>query len=152
MATTQKALSIMAYIAEELKLRLPSLAQTEGFDSDQSPTLLVGAAAAGSAGGFIKVRPINWPEAKDVLGNTAIHYGPHVVQLVTEANPAGGAGADINTAAQLGTLLGVCIERGCRFEWYEETNGAAVGAADITGAKLKLTFDPSVRWGFIANQ
>lgn len=152
MATTQKALNLIEDLAAKLAMRLPSLAQVKGFDSDQNPTLLVGAAAAGSAGALIKVKPQDWPLAKDVLGLTATIFTPHVIQVCFEANNAAGAAADVNSLAQIASIVMEVALRGTRVEIFSETNGAAVGVADLVDAKKVLTFDPLIEAGMIANQ
>lgn len=152
MATTQKAINLLEAVASELAFRLPALAQTKGFDGsvDKNPTLLVGAAAAGSAGAFILIKPMDWT-SKDVLGNAGQRFAPHVIQVVLEANPAGGAGADVNSLAIVSTLIAVLARKGARVEVYQETNGSAVGEADIVASKLVATLDMEVDKGMIAN-
>ena len=147
MATTHKALALAVKLADELRLRAPrlagALAITEGFDATSgNPTIVVGDGAIGDAGGFIMIKPLDFPNSVNVIGQVAPVYGPHVVCLVTEANPAGGAGADINTPAQLlGLLLAPALKLGCRLEWYNAANGSAADAADITSAKLVAVYD-----------
>jgi hypothetical protein len=147
MATTKKALALAVKLADELRLRAPmlagALAITEGFDvTTGNPTIVVGAGGIGDAGGFIMISPVAFPNSYNVIGQVASVYTPHVVQIVTEANPAGGAGADINTPAQLlGLLLAPALKLGCKVEWYNAANGSAADAADITEAKLVASYD-----------
>lgn len=152
MATSAKAIALARSIASSLGLRQSALAVVLSFDTDESPLVKLGTGSIGAAGGLIKVKPQDWSLAKDVLGLTAAIYSPHVVQLVTEADPAGGAGANINTPAQLLLLLGEALARGCRVEWYQSANGNAPDAADITSGNLKASWDPSFEHGMIANQ
>jgi hypothetical protein len=149
---TAKAHSIAKDIASNLKLRQSGLAVTESIDSDQLPLVRIGTGVAGTAGALIKVVPQDWPLAKDILGLTALQFGPHKIQVVVEANPSGGAGADINTWAQKLPILGEVLLRGCRVEIYESANTNAPGPEDIVAGNLKATFDPHPQFGMIANQ
>lgn len=140
MSTSAKALSLANDLADELKKRT-TLTVAQSFDTDGSPLIQVGTGSIGAAGGLLKVRPQDWPLAKDVLGLSANIYTPHVIQLVTEANASAGAGADINTPAQLMVLMAPALLRGCRFEWYNSANGNAPDATDITSGNLKASFE-----------
>lgn len=154
MATSAKAIALARSIASELRLRQSALAVAESFDSDGSPLVKLGTGSIGAAGGLIKVRPQDWPLAKDILGLTASIYSPHVIQLVTEANYEGATDnvLDINTPAVLLLLLGEALSKGCRVEWYQSANGNAPDASDITSGNLKASWDPSFEHGMIANQ
>lgn len=152
MATSYKALALMEAVAAELALRLPALAQTRSDDgtADKNPTLQLGAGTAGAAGGFILIKPMDWT-AKDVLGNAANRFSPHVIQVVLEANNAAGAGADVNTLATISTLVTVLARKGARLEIYQETAGAAAGLADIVPAKLVTALDADLYLGMVGN-
>jgi len=145
MATSYKAIELAHQIASNLKLRLPALTITEGFDTDESPTIQVGAGTAGSAGGFIKVRPVDWPLAKDSLGLTAPTYVPSVIQIGLEANPAG-AGADINDWATLMALIGEAVWHNATVEIFNSANGTAPTAATLVAANLQATFDSEIQY------
>lgn len=151
MAATQKAVNLIEAIAEELARRLPALAQTKGQDSALNPQLVVGTGVAGAAGCYIRCIAQPWT-AKNVLGMAADVFSPHVLQVVFEANPAGGAGADINTLATVSVVLTTLGRKGTALEVYQETNGAAPGEADIVPAKLQVRIDPMLEAGMIANQ
>lgn len=152
MSASAKARAIAKQLAAELRLRQSALAVTESFDTDGSPVITVGTNVAGAAGGLIKVTNQEWSLAKDILGNTANHFTPHVIQVGFEANPAGGAGADINTLAQLSLILACCFSRGTRVEVYASANGDSPDLADLVEANLKLAWDPSISDGIVANQ
>ena len=152
MTVSAKANEIAHTIAQNIKLRQSALAVTESFDTDGFPLVQLGTGAIGAAGGLIKVQPVDWPLAKDILGLTATNFGPHRVQIVTESNPAGGAGADINTAAQLLLVLGDAILSGCQIEWYQSANGNAADPSDIIAGNLKATLGAHPVYGMIASQ
>jgi hypothetical protein len=152
MPATQKAVALLDAIAEELLKRLSAITpQTKGQDSAQNPQLVVGAGTAGAAGCYLRVISQPWT-AKNVLGSTSDVFSPHVVQVVFEANPAGGAGADINSLATLSTVIAVCARKNTALEIFQETNGAAPGEADCVAAKLQVRLDASLDHGMIANQ
>jgi hypothetical protein len=151
MSASAKASKIAKQLAAELDLRT-TLTVSESTDTDGSPLIRVGAASAGAAGALIRVTNQEWSLAKDILGNTANHFSPHIVQVCFEANPAGGAGADVSSLAQIALILGCCFARGARTEVYASSNGDNPDADDFVEAKLVLTFDPSLVDGMIANQ
>ncbi len=62
-----------------------------------------------------------------------IQFGPHRVQLLTEAN-AGAGGADVDdilTAAQLAPVLIEIGRKGHMFEWYVSANGTVPTTAEL---------------------
>lgn len=155
MATTQKALSMANDIVSELSQRQSALAVSLSFDTDGSPLIQVGAGTAGSAGGIIKVQPISWPNALDVLGLTAQIFHPHVIKLGLEANYAGTNDniADINTAAQLTLLMGIVLTRGTRVEVYQSTNGTAPSATTLADStKLVASWEPNAQYPMVSSQ
>lgn len=149
---TAKAISLSRDIAANLRMRQTALAVVESFDTDLLPVIRIGTGTIGDPGAVIKIVPQDWPLAKDILGNTALAFGPHKIQLVVEANNAAGAAADINTWAQILPILSECVLRGCRLEVYNSANGNAPGVEDITSGNLKASFDPHVQFGMIGNQ
>lgn len=153
MATTKKALAMADELVSELLQRQSALAVSLSYDTDSNPLVRVGAGSIGAKGALIKVMPISWPLAKDVLGLTAEVFTPHVVRLNVEANPAGGAGADINTWTEQLLLVAACVAKGCRTEVYVSTNGTAPNATDINdSAKLVASFEPSAQYPMISSQ
>lgn len=151
MAASAKSRAIANSLAGAFKLRL-SLAVAESFDTDQNPLIKLGSGSIGAAGALIKVKPQDWPEAKDILGLAANIYSPDIIQIVMESNPAGGAGADINSMAVLLPILAQCAIYGCKMEVYLSANGNAPDASDIVSGNLAASFQPSAEHGMIANQ
>lgn len=133
MATTQKALSLALTLQSKLLARLGSVVHDVSFDSDQNPLILIddGTPAAGESAAVIKIQPEPWPLARDVLGNAAIQYTPHVVKLCTEKDPTGGAGADIMALQTKLSILAECLALGCKTEWYRTTNGTVPSASAL---------------------
>lgn len=150
MATTAKALEISHQLANHLSARLnATLALVEGFGpTDSNPTIVIGAGSAGGANFVIKVRPVSWPLAKDVFGNTALAYSPHAIEFCTEADPTGGSGADPTSRAQLALVLMEVMNAGVGVSWYETANGTAPTVASLPSeggsATLRTTVEPSV--------
>jgi hypothetical protein len=150
MATTYKAQAMAKELADRLKARLnASLALVQGFDTDQSPYISIGAGTAASASAMIKVMPVDWPLAQDILGLTANSYTPHKICFVTEARATNGA---YLTRAQLILILGQLLLMGSKVEWYESTNGDSPDLDDITAAKLVASFEPDLYYPMISSQ
>ena len=145
-STSYKSNELAAELASELKLRLATLTQVTGFDSNGNPTIAIGDGVAGHANVFILIKPIDWALAKDIFGNSANQYTPHTIQIATEANPAGGAGADCLTRSQLANFLVPITKKGTRFEWFERANGAAPLVTDLVAANLKVTIENDLYW------
>lgn len=145
-STSYKALELAAELAAVLKVRFSALTQVTGFDSSGNPTIAIGPGTAGSRNAFIRVQPISWGLAQDIFGNSAIQYGPHVIQLCTEADPTGGAGADPLSASDIAQLIIPCSKQGCQFQWYQSANGTAPVVGQITAANLKVTVENDLYW------
>lgn len=160
MATpSAKALMIASRLAEALTLRCSAaglgtaLAVSEGSDSSGNPTILVGAAAAGAAGAFIRVMNYDQPNSFNIIGSVAPVYTPHVVQVAFEANPAGGAGADVNSLAQLGAIMMQCELTGCRIELWQSANGTEPSVTTFgTASNRKLVFEPNMYFPMVSDQ
>jgi hypothetical protein len=153
MANDYKSQAISNQLADLFKQRLNgSLALVQSNDTDLNPLISIGPGTNGGANAIVKVIPQNWPLAQDVLGLSANIYGPHTVQLVTEADPAGGAGADPLTPAQLLLVIGQIVLMGCLVEWYQSASGTAPSAAAIIAGNLKGTFVPDVQYQMISSQ
>jgi hypothetical protein len=138
MATTFKSAEIAHELADKLKIRAAalSLEVVESFDTDSNPLITVQPAddhalVAGDVGCMIKVAPVDWPLAKDALGNTAISYGPQRVMVLME-NAAGDTGALLALQNFLAMILGECLQTGCKLELYGMKNTHAVIAAGFT--------------------
>ncbi len=144
MTTTYKAIALAAEIKDELAKR-SSLLITEGFDSAQNPTILLGAAAAKAAGCFIRVKA-DWSDntaTVDGLGLTQRVFTPHIVQIAFEANAeAGGADEnDVNTWAVLLAVLGTVLSRGTKVEvWLETAATKPTITTFDTASKKKAEF------------
>lgn len=154
MATSAKASKMSAELADRLKIRpgLSALTVRESVDTDGNPLILVGAGSAGGENAVVKTKPVVWSLATDVLGLAANIYTPHVMQVVTEANPTGGSGADPLSAADLLSLIAQCSAMGCIVEWYQSAAGVAPTAAAIITANLKATYYPDARYPLISGQ
>ena len=145
-----KSIVLADELANELVKRCAPLAVVQGVDSSGNSTITVGTNAAGSPGCFIRLMPVVYPNSFNVIGQASTIYTPDVLQLVTEANPAGGAGADINTVAQLLSFLAPSLRKGTTFEWYLSANGTPPSVSAITGTPAG-TFD-DLYWPLISAQ
>lgn len=144
MATNSyKATPVLREIRDELTKRLPTLAVTDGFDSaDNYPYFSLGSGVAGTANVIVKLSAVTWPLAKDIFGNVANVYTPLKAQIITEANPAGGAGADPDTSAVILATLGTVLARGSRTEWWQSASGVAPALTTLnTASNLKASYD-----------
>ena len=150
-STSYKANELAAELNAILKVRFSTLTNVTGFDSNGNPTIAIGAGSAGGRNAFIRVQPISWSLAQDIFGNSANQYGPHVVQLCTEANPAGGAGADVLSASDIAQLLIPCSKQGSQFQWYNTANGTAPTVSGITAANLKVTVENDLYWNVLSS-
>jgi hypothetical protein len=141
-----KAIEISAELADELRKRLPFLSSTvtlqEGADANGNPTITIGDSTAASTekNVFIRVKPIDWSLSTNIIGQTSEVFGPHIVQVATEARATN---ASYLAATDLLTLLGSVLRRGCRTEWWQETNGTVPTVTTFnTAAKMVAAFDP----------
>lgn len=151
MGTTKYALASAAELAEELGMRLPALAISQTFDTDGSPLIQIGAGTAGSAGGIVKISPISWPNATDILGLAQQIYTPHVIKVGLEANYAATTDnvADVNTLDTIMKILGSVALRGSQVQVYQSANGTAPSATTLADAtKLVSTFVPNLQYPF----
>ncbi len=146
---TAKAQALRDEFLGDIRQTLPALARATSFGSAGECDALIGAGTAGSDSAFVRVRPVP-TIAVDVLGLAQQSFTPHVAQVVFEANPTAGAGADVGTWATRMTVLGALIERGIRVELYLSANTAAVSAAGITGAPT-ATFNSHSQYGQMAS-
>jgi hypothetical protein len=131
---------------------MSDLTVSESFDTNGDPVISIGTLVAGSRSAIIRVKAIDWPLAKDVLGLASTIYTPHVIQLLTESNPTAGAGADILTAQDELTLLGTICKRGTLVEWYKTANTVAITVAAIISGNLKASYDAELYWNMLASQ
>ena len=154
-----KAVEIARELADELKKRITTMpVQVESMDANGNVVLTLSADATPAAGekvAVIRVKPIDWSLAKDVLGNAQRVYTPDVIQLCTELNFAGTTDnvADILTATELLPLLGTILARGTRVEWHQTANGTVPSVAAIdAGTNLKASYEALLYWGMKASQ
>lgn len=152
MATTKKALVLSEELAADLAMRL-GMAATVSYDTDNCPLVSFGSGVAGTANILIKVKPEALPGSQDILGLASIPYGPHIIQLCTEANYAGATDNvdDPLTPAQLLATLGEIVMKGCKVEWYQSATGVAPSTAALIAADLKAAFQPSMKYPLIQN-
>ncbi|NDD54170.1 hypothetical protein EBZ39_09885 [bacterium] len=153
MATSAKALALAQSLADSLKRRL-TLAVTLSFDADQNPLIRVGTGVAGTDGGLIKVSPIDWPLAKDVLGLDSPVYTPHVIKVCFEAAKAI-AGPAISNPVTWKTRLALLAEaavRGTRLEVFESDADSAPASSDMVAGKLRAAQEASPEYGMVQSQ
>lgn len=151
MSTTKKAIAIATYLQNELKLRLqkistPLVTADVTFDTDQNPLIKVGTGLVGAAGGLIKVEPIVWPLAQNIIGLTEPVYTPHEILYVREAGVAANTDEVVmNIVASLGW-------RGTRLKIYQSPNGTAPDASQFIDANLKVAIEASLYYGMTNSQ
>ncbi len=143
MASTKKAFAISRDMFDRMKVRLPALTAVETIGSAGDPLLKFGTFTTNVAHFMIRVVPSENALAKDVLGNTAIKFGPHTVEIGTETNFAATTDniADNLTPAMIMALIGDVVHSGCEVKWYQSTYGTAVTEAVLgDAAKLVATW------------
>jgi len=132
MATTQKALEMARELQDRLAKRGLSLTVADvAFDSSLSqPYIKIGPGVDGDGSFLIRLKPIEWPLAKDILGLDQTVYTPHKAQLAVEA----GAAVDFGYAvtADLVAVMGEVMSLGCRVEMIVTPNGTGIN--DIIAA------------------
>lgn len=144
MSSTYKATAMMRELADLLAKESAASfpVQTQSFDTDGNPVLTLSADSTPAAGEkvvVIRIKPTEADYAKDVLGNAAIRYAPHVVQMITEL----GASAPAEAACTAGDLLPIiveCARKGSIFERYQSANTVLPATAQMTPANLKNTW------------
>lgn len=148
MATvTAKSQEIIRVLADKFAKRVASTlpVQVRSADSNGQPVLTLSADATPATGEkvvVIRVQPQPWTLATDVLGNTAIQYGPHVIDICTEKNYAATTDnvADILTPVELLPILGDVILTGCMVRWYQTDNGTVPSASAMAADKLIASY------------
>lgn len=130
MATSYKSLAIAAEVADKLTKRLApaAVAVAQLTDKNGFPLIKVGTGTDGDPGCLIRVKPIAWELAKDVLGLDSSVYTPHVVQIATESD-AGAAVGDLGLTGWdvLAPVLAECFKAGTRVECYATAANTGVG-------------------------
>lgn len=154
MATTQKAIAISRELADVLSKRLATLGTplyvTEGLDSSGNPTLVIndGTPVAGEENFFIRIKPVEWALAKDILGNTATIFTPHVIQIATEAPAAGAFPGEYIPCTALLAVLSECVRKGCKVEWYQSANTVVPVVGTLVAGNLKASYE-ELYWGML---
>jgi hypothetical protein len=149
----QKAIEFSAQLADILKLRFSGKVVTQTFDTDGLPLITIndGTPATTEMNILIKVALLNWPLAKDILGNAANIYVPLVVQIATEA-PAAGSGVGVYLTVQnVLDLSGEICFRGAGVQWYQSANGVVPVVGTLVAGNLKASFSPDL-YNPITNQ
>lgn len=143
--TTQKALDLCRAVKEEITLRCAALGTPVVvgdflFDSVGNPYFQIGTGAINAQGGLVYILPYPWPSAKDVLGNAAIQYTPHVVRFCSEKHSVAGY-SDRNLFVTLLPILAVLLGKGAAFEWYQTASGTAPVIGSFIAGNLVASFD-----------
>jgi hypothetical protein len=152
MATTQKAIDIARDLAAEFTTRFGALATpltvTQATHSDGNPYISIsdGTPATTEVVFIVKVAPMEWSLAKDVLGLSAQVYVPTVIQIATETNADAGSVARVTKSTHILALLGPIVTKGCVVEWYEQAAGNYPTIASITGTPTATFKD--LYWSF----
>ena len=139
---TYKAQAISRELADRLAKRFPTLSVTEGFGTASDPLITIsdGTPAAGEKVIIVRLASDSTGVSKDVLGLDAEHFTPHKVQICTEANPAGGAGADILAAQDILNVLGEGVNMGCKVEWFNTASTVVPSEAAMIAGNLVATY------------
>ncbi len=123
MASTAKANSIIRQLAEDLALRLSSLAVTAGYDASGNPQITVGAGTTTTQSAYIRCIPESTIQV-DGLGLTQRVYTPHIIQIVLEEFTT--ATLTYLSAANMMLLLGEALKHGTKVELYLSPNADVV--------------------------
>lgn len=159
--SNQKALDLALLIQEELAQRLGAagLNVTGGvgdvkFDTDGYPWMQYGVATTANAGGVIKIIQRSWPNAKDILGNTANQYGPLTIQHCEEKDNGAGNGTDgtYNSLALRLTVAAVLVNKGCQLSMYQTANTVVPAISSGINGTLKTSFETTLQYPLLASQ
>lgn len=157
MPANKKALELAAELADELRKRF-SVAYSsivEGFDANGNPTIALndGTPATTEDAVFIRITPRDWGLTKDVLGSAQTVYTPNTIQIAVEATATGLGLAGFVSNAHALAIFNAIARRGCRVEYWQETNGTAPSVTTFdTANKLKATDEPSLYWPLLSSQ
>jgi hypothetical protein len=148
MANTYASVADLRELVDVLKLRVAATLPvvTESFDSDGNPVATLSADAtfaAGEKGVVIRMKPTEAAYAKDILGNDALRFGPHVIQICTELG-ADAASNESLTPVELLPIIADIARRGANIEWYQSANGDVPATSEMTSANLKASFRPNL--------
>lgn len=147
MATTDYASQAMAReLYQELKFRMAALASpvtvTLSEDNSNAPLILLGTpSVAGSQGGTIRIKPMDWPNIQTSVGLAQPVYGPHDAEFVYE-NIAG------NTVPFLFGVWAVLTKRGCNSKLYRCAAATAPTYTQMVAGNLQYSYQPDPAFGF----
>lgn len=160
MSANKKVLELSAELADELRKRVSDYVQiTEGFDTAQFPTILLGPATPATTNDTVLIRttPRSWNLTNDVLGLPQTVYTPSVIQVITEQGTSDRPWFYVSIA-HITAILGAVYQRGTRVEIWETANGtiptAVTPASDptqLSSATLKSSFE-SLYWPLLSSQ
>lgn len=147
--TDYKSQAMARELYQELKSRLATLASpvtvTLSEDNSSAPLILLGTpSVAGSQGGTIRIKPIEWPNVQTSVGLSQPVYGPHDTEFVYE-NIAG------NTVPFLLAVQLTCGKRGTNFKVYRTASSTAPTYTQMIAANLQATYQPDAAFGFIGS-
>lgn len=140
-------------LADKLSVRFgeASLGVTLGADSNANPTITIAKKSGAWATGdqYVVVRIEEYSQGlglTNAMGIAQDSFGPHVIQVLSEAALAGTGGVapsgdSVITVANVGRLLVDLFRTGARVEFYVRANGAQPALADITSTNLVYTAD-----------
>lgn len=140
MAADKQTLVTSSQIAEELRLRLPSVTITEGVGSSGDPTITFGTPA--TDGAFIRLVQESTVQL-NALGLAQQVYAPHKIQVAFEFDSV------LTTVAtmplvNISALMSTLITKGMTLEVYAVASGGTPNEAALVAANLKSTIDPSI--------
>lgn len=140
MTADKQTLVTSSIIAEELRLRVPTVTITEGLGTSGDPTLTVGTPASGGA--FIRLVQESTVQLNG-LGLAQQVYAPHKIQVCFEFD------ATLTTVATMAlvtiaALFSTLITKGMTLEVYAVADGGTPNEAALVAANLKSVVDPSV--------
>ena len=149
--TNHKAVALAEELVSTLSKRLPNFTIELDHDAnDLHPTLRIYDTAAGAvttaAGCVIKVRPVEWPLARDVLGLTSTIFVPLAIQVCFEEDAADAWSWRL-------PLIGELVFKGSKLEVYECDAGEFPAVEDIDDkSNLKATFHGHIQYPMMADQ
>lgn len=150
-ANKKKAVVISREYAEFLRRRLAStFVVTEGYDASNNPQITVndGTPIAGEQNVYIRI--LEMPVlGTNSVGIAADSYGPHIIQVATEATVASAA-VSLVTEANKSVVLAGALTTGARVEVYVGANATAPSVATIAAGNLVQTIDSDLMFGVFA--
>lgn len=149
MAIDTKSEALARELYQELKLRLGSIATpvtviNQSTDTSNNPLILLGPnpSVAGSQGGTVRVRPIDWPLVTNSVGLPQQVYGPHAIDFVYENIGA-------NTLAFIMNVVMTVAKRGTIVNVYRCAAATAPDYTQFVSGNLQVVYQPATAQGFI---